>query len=437
MADLTITTQNLQLSMAEAVQLQDLEETIQAGLDTFVAVGEALATIRNEKLYRQSHKTFEDYCNERWNFSRSYASRLIGAASVVNDLLPMGNNMPMPSNERMTRPLAQLAPELRQEAWRRAVATAPDRDVTADQVQQVVDEMLGKAGRFQNDWLYPVSQADHLIYNVNIPKPQRWQPEGLWYGMAVFAGEELNKKAEFNGYGLVEPPELSIPSFDEALPNFNSRQYYPVLESAGIIYNDPNSWKLPIYYRGCRNVEGASLKRRWAALSSQWYKFQVFPPMDWQRPMWCADSKLVAGTRAYCPTCQAKKAWSYPHEYDAWLPMQDRQAWQCPDGHVIDDAAIVLYEPQKATPPADDPKEDEDKADQIGGFELYQIDDTANILHAVQDFFDLLKKQPALIEATISPEGLEYCVDDYDTELTEETLDFIRGLLPSTSDEGI
>ena len=44
---------------------------------TFIEVGKALLAIRDAKLYRKTHKTFEAYCRDRWEMSRPRAYQLI------------------------------------------------------------------------------------------------------------------------------------------------------------------------------------------------------------------------------------------------------------------------------------------------------------------------------------------------------------------------
>jgi len=63
--------------------------------------------IRDGRLYREPHGTFEVYCRERWGWSRIHAHRQIEAAKVAK-VLPMGNT---PPNERVARELAPLADE--------------------------------------------------------------------------------------------------------------------------------------------------------------------------------------------------------------------------------------------------------------------------------------------------------------------------------------
>jgi hypothetical protein len=90
---------------------------------------------RRRRIYRATHDTFEAYCRERWGMSRVHAHRLIDAAGVAGNLLPMGN---VPATESQARPLARLEPERQREAWSRAVETAPDGRVTAAHVASIV-----------------------------------------------------------------------------------------------------------------------------------------------------------------------------------------------------------------------------------------------------------------------------------------------------------
>lgn len=71
------------LTTKEANSLTECESTIERGLSTFVEVGRALMEIRDAKLYRASHKTFEHYCDDRWKFTRQRAYQLIDQARVV------------------------------------------------------------------------------------------------------------------------------------------------------------------------------------------------------------------------------------------------------------------------------------------------------------------------------------------------------------------
>lgn len=110
------------LTIDEARRFKQCERTIERGLDAFYEVGDALAEIRESRLYRITDATFEDYCRRRWNISRFYAHRLIDAAQVVDNLLPIGN---VPTNEAQARELAPFTPEVQKAVWHIAMNTAP------------------------------------------------------------------------------------------------------------------------------------------------------------------------------------------------------------------------------------------------------------------------------------------------------------------------
>lgn len=126
------------LTVQEANRKAELEATIERGLQTFVEVGLALMEIREAGLFRPA-QTFEEYCNQRWGWTRRHANRMIASAEVTANLGPVGPVLP--ATERQARPLTPLSPDLQREAWREAVDTAPNGKVTAAHVQAVVDRM--------------------------------------------------------------------------------------------------------------------------------------------------------------------------------------------------------------------------------------------------------------------------------------------------------
>jgi hypothetical protein len=121
---------------AEADRLAELEDVVERGLATFVQVGEALAQIRDGRLYRVTHDTFEGYVRDRWGFSVAQGKRLIAAAEVVDAVAPIGA---VPASESVARELAPLRGD--RDALRDAWGEAVDRGngkPTAKQVREVV-----------------------------------------------------------------------------------------------------------------------------------------------------------------------------------------------------------------------------------------------------------------------------------------------------------
>jgi hypothetical protein len=129
------------LSMQEKDRLKGCEQVIERGLRTFVEAGFALRQIHNEKLYREEYRTFQHYCEERWQLSRFYAHRLIAASGVVQNLLPIGNT---PTHESQLRPLIKLKPEQQRKVWK--LACADSASPTAAQVERAVQTILGDDG---------------------------------------------------------------------------------------------------------------------------------------------------------------------------------------------------------------------------------------------------------------------------------------------------
>ena len=91
------------LSPAEVQSLEHYEEIISQGIKTFVAVGQALLSIRDQRLYRQSYSTFGDYLRQRWDLGSPYAYRLMDASAVVEHLLPIGSTLPMQARPKPDR----------------------------------------------------------------------------------------------------------------------------------------------------------------------------------------------------------------------------------------------------------------------------------------------------------------------------------------------
>lgn len=107
------------LNAAEQNQLSELEAVIERGMRTFIEVGGALYSIRDQRLYRAAFDTFEAYCQDRWGFSDSRARQLIGAAQTVTTVTAAG--LAAPSSERQARELSRVPEAERAEVWRETV----------------------------------------------------------------------------------------------------------------------------------------------------------------------------------------------------------------------------------------------------------------------------------------------------------------------------
>lgn len=124
------------------------EATIERGLASFMEVGIALMRIRDDRLYRETHERFDDYCKDRWQISPSRAYQLIDGAEAARTVSTIVETKP--ANESQARPLTLLeSPSEQRAAWKEAVNTAPKNEetgepiITARHVEQVVRERLG------------------------------------------------------------------------------------------------------------------------------------------------------------------------------------------------------------------------------------------------------------------------------------------------------
>jgi hypothetical protein len=146
-----------------APSLKTCEGVIEAGLQTFYEVGEALAYIRDAELYRASHITFQAYLKERWGFSFSYATRLIGGADVVKAL---ANAPVQPSSVGVAEELVVLPTAVRAEIWNKAIETTKrttngEPNPTADEVHVLVANKLAAVSGAVRNTKQPAPLSGH------------------------------------------------------------------------------------------------------------------------------------------------------------------------------------------------------------------------------------------------------------------------------------
>jgi hypothetical protein len=123
----------------------------------FFEAGKALMELRERRLYRSTHKTFEEYCRDRFSYTYRHVNYLI-VGSVIVDNIKMGTNSSqnesqdemgtissqiLPTSEVQVRPLAKLEPQQQPEAWQQAVEKAegkvPSGRIVKDVVQRIIE----------------------------------------------------------------------------------------------------------------------------------------------------------------------------------------------------------------------------------------------------------------------------------------------------------
>jgi hypothetical protein len=166
---------SLPLTADEYARLLKCEAIIGEGLQTFIEVGNALLEVRDSKLYRQTHVTFEEYCAERCGISYRRAKQLMDAAQVVKNV----NNCSdfPPTHESQVRPLTRLEPQQQREVWE--MVTQGDPNPPARKVEQAANAVLaGGTESPSNDTDAPqVGESATEIVEIIPPKPSWNQPD--------------------------------------------------------------------------------------------------------------------------------------------------------------------------------------------------------------------------------------------------------------------
>lgn len=107
-------------------ELKQREQIIAEGQQTFVKVGTAFLEIRDGKGYRFEHKTFEEYCQTVWGFTRQRAYQLMDAAEIAAD--PNVNSLLTIENEYQARQVKQIGLETLKQASAEPVTVPLDEE---------------------------------------------------------------------------------------------------------------------------------------------------------------------------------------------------------------------------------------------------------------------------------------------------------------------
>ncbi|MFQ6394630.1 hypothetical protein ACLMAJ_14320 [Nocardia sp. KC 131] len=125
------------LSERERSQLTLCESSIDTLRIAFWAAGRALQIVRDGRLYRDDHETFDDYVEQRWDMQRSYAHKLIRAWPLAARLHPLAPAI----NEGQVRELLPVAAEHGEDAAitiYTTLAGGADVKVTAGKLREAV-----------------------------------------------------------------------------------------------------------------------------------------------------------------------------------------------------------------------------------------------------------------------------------------------------------
>jgi hypothetical protein len=143
----------------------------------FFEAGKALMELRDRRLYRSTHKTFEDYCRDRFGHSRQKSNYLIAAADVYENLTTICcQNLPpedlttngsqiLPTSEGQVRPITKLEPRKQWEVWQQAVEIAGGKVPTGRIVKDVVQRIME---RTQVPNTYQLGEVCQILVKDNL-----------------------------------------------------------------------------------------------------------------------------------------------------------------------------------------------------------------------------------------------------------------------------
>lgn len=187
---------------------------------SFYLIGVSLWTIKKNKLYRQSHRTFENYVSDRWQLKKSQAYHLVSAAKVYNNLSTIvDENAPavLPQNEQQIRWLSPLPPNVQRLVWEKAVTICEGEQPTGKVVKNLVDTITSKAKSL-------ITQSAKVIRNESTRRKNEER-------IRAILDQSDNAKESLSGLGkfsviLADPPwryDHSV-SDDKAIEN-----HYPTM----------------------------------------------------------------------------------------------------------------------------------------------------------------------------------------------------------------
>ncbi|YAF99338.1 MAG: hypothetical protein AB3A66_28260 (plasmid) [Nodularia sp. CChRGM 3473] len=166
----------IDVSAVEVPEFTEQEQSDRLHLErkvekAFYEAGKALSELRDRRLYRSTHRTFEEYCRDRFGYTHRHVNYLIAGSLVVDNIImgtnssqnekanEMGTNSSqnekvdgtgtsrsqiLPTAEGQVRPLTKLEPQQQQEVWQQAVEEAggkvPSGRVVKDVVQRIMEK---------------------------------------------------------------------------------------------------------------------------------------------------------------------------------------------------------------------------------------------------------------------------------------------------------
>jgi hypothetical protein len=128
----------VELTETERTEFQRCEQRIEQSAQAVDDMFEALTAIRDKKLYRETHRDFESYCQARWGKTWRRWRQLMQSQSVtgsLQDAIAAGQIKYLPTTEGQTRPLNSVPLDERVAVAVIAEQLAGDKEPTGAQYE--------------------------------------------------------------------------------------------------------------------------------------------------------------------------------------------------------------------------------------------------------------------------------------------------------------
>jgi DNA repair exonuclease SbcCD ATPase subunit len=148
-------------------------DSVIGGIQQLSQIGDAsLKVLRDKRLYRSTHATFEEYCQERFGFKGNYAHKRVAFAEVLDALCTRVHKLP--ATEGQARSLSKLpTSDLQAEAWENAQTATGKDQPSASAVSQSVEELLAKIAETEAR----ANQAEMALDEAKQDRDSAWERE--------------------------------------------------------------------------------------------------------------------------------------------------------------------------------------------------------------------------------------------------------------------
>ena len=134
----------------------------------------ALDQLRNRRLYRSTHRSWDAYCKDRFGYGRDSADLRILAAAAVEEIeqVPTNRRQILPATLEQVRHLTKLTPNEQREVWQQAVEQAggiPSGQIVKSIVERLKEKYIPPATASYNVgdvfWITGLSGSERKYNN--------------------------------------------------------------------------------------------------------------------------------------------------------------------------------------------------------------------------------------------------------------------------------